>query len=67
MQTEQFTVLWLLFVMIVVGNVAVLIGLLWGKRRKTRMDFFIKQLALAGKLFEEFKILFTQIIDSEKI
>lgn len=53
--------------MIVVGNVAVLIGLLWGKRRKTRMDFFIKQLALAGKLFEEFKILFTQIIDSEKI
>ncbi|XP_076237910.1 crustacean cardioactive peptide receptor [Calliopsis andreniformis] len=49
-ETEQFTVLWLLFVMIVVGNVAVLIGLLWGKRRKTRMDFFIKQLALADLL-----------------
>ncbi|XP_076686825.1 crustacean cardioactive peptide receptor isoform X3 [Andrena cerasifolii] len=47
-QTEQFTVLWLLFAMIVVGNIAVLIGLLWGKRRKTRMDFFIKQLAFAG-------------------
>lgn len=51
LQTEQFTVLWLLFAMIVVGNIAVLIGLQWGKRRKTRMDFFIKQLAFAGKLF----------------
>ncbi|XP_076278875.1 crustacean cardioactive peptide receptor isoform X3 [Lasioglossum baleicum] len=49
-ETEQFTVLWLLFAMIVVGNIAVLIGLLWGKRRKTRMDFFIKQLALADLL-----------------
>ena len=49
-ETEQFTVLWLLFVMIVVGNIAVLIGLLWGKRRKTRMDFFIKQLAFADLL-----------------
>ncbi|XP_033307752.1 cardioacceleratory peptide receptor isoform X3 [Bombus vosnesenskii] len=47
-ETEQFTVLWLLFAMIVVGNIAVLIGLQWGKRRKTRMDFFIKQLAFAG-------------------
>lgn len=46
-KTEQFTVLWLLFAMIVVGNIAVLIGLQWGKRRKTRMDFFIKQLAFA--------------------
>ncbi|KOC62774.1 Cardioacceleratory peptide receptor [Habropoda laboriosa] len=36
--------------MIVVGNIAVLIGLLWGKRRKTRMDFFIKQLAFADLL-----------------
>lgn len=51
LQTEQFTVLWLLFAMIVVGNIAVLIGLQWGKRRKTRMDFFIKQLAFAGKFF----------------
>ena len=49
-ETGQFTVLWLLFVMIVVGNIAVLIGLLWGKRRKTRMDFFIKQLAFADLL-----------------
>ncbi|CAK9815416.1 Cardioacceleratory peptide receptor [Anthophora quadrimaculata] len=50
MQTAQLTVLLLLFAMIVVGNIAVLIGLLWGKRRKTRMDFFIKQLAFADLL-----------------
>ncbi|KAL2749566.1 cardioacceleratory peptide receptor-like isoform X1 [Vespula maculifrons] len=48
--TEQFTVLWLLFVVIVAGNTAVLAGLLLGKRRKSRMDFFIKQLAFAGYL-----------------
>ncbi|XP_011496112.1 PREDICTED: cardioacceleratory peptide receptor [Ceratosolen solmsi marchali] len=46
-QTEQFTVLWLLFAVIVVGNTAVLVGLLFGKRRKSRMNFFIKQLAFA--------------------
>lgn len=40
--------LWLLFAVIVAGNTAVLAGLLLGKRRKSRMDFFIKQLALAG-------------------
>ncbi|XP_033335430.1 crustacean cardioactive peptide receptor isoform X1 [Megalopta genalis] len=60
-ETEQFTVLWLLFAMIVVGNIAVLIGLLWGKRRKTRMDFFIKQLALADLLVGLISVL-TDII-----
>ncbi|XP_043249097.1 cardioacceleratory peptide receptor isoform X2 [Colletes gigas] len=60
-ETEQFTVLWLLFVMIVVGNIAVLFGLLWGKRRKTRMDFFIKQLALADLLVGLISVL-TDII-----
>lgn len=49
LQTEQFTVLWLLFAVIVAGNTAVLAGLLLGKRRKSRMDFFIKQLAFAGE------------------
>ncbi|XP_043276709.1 cardioacceleratory peptide receptor isoform X2 [Venturia canescens] len=49
-ETEQFTVLWLLFAVIVAGNTAVLAGLLLGKRRKSRMDFFIKQLALADLL-----------------
>ncbi|XP_058801461.1 cardioacceleratory peptide receptor-like [Phymastichus coffea] len=46
-QTEQFTVLWLLFAVIVAGNTSVLAGLLFGKRRKSRMNFFIKQLAIA--------------------
>ncbi|XP_031776917.1 cardioacceleratory peptide receptor isoform X2 [Nasonia vitripennis] len=46
-QTEQFTVLWLLFSVIVVGNTSVLVGLIFGKRRKSRMNFFIKQLAFA--------------------
>ncbi|XP_032672759.1 cardioacceleratory peptide receptor-like [Odontomachus brunneus] len=49
-ETEQFTVLWLLFAVIVAGNTAVLAGLLLGKRRKSRMDFFIKQLAFADLL-----------------
>ncbi|KAK0082640.1 hypothetical protein PV326_007093, partial [Microctonus aethiopoides] len=48
--TEQFTVLWLLLAVIVAGNISVLLGLLLGKRRKSRMEFFIKQLALADLL-----------------
>ncbi|KAG5681243.1 hypothetical protein PVAND_010694 [Polypedilum vanderplanki] len=45
-ETEQFTVLWILFAVIVFGNSAVLITLYLNKR-KSRMNFFIKQLALA--------------------
>nr|CAD7586941.1 unnamed protein product [Timema genevievae] len=45
--TEQFTVLWILFALIVLGNSAVLMALLMGKRRKSRMNFFIMHLALA--------------------
>lgn len=48
LQTEQFTVLWILFATIVLGNSAVLITLYLNKR-KSRMNFFIKQLAFAGK------------------
>ncbi|XP_069696760.1 cardioacceleratory peptide receptor-like [Periplaneta americana] len=47
LQTEQFTVLWILFALIVLGNSAVLVALLVSKRRKSRMNFFIMQLALA--------------------
>ncbi|XP_072399205.1 cardioacceleratory peptide receptor-like isoform X1 [Diabrotica undecimpunctata] len=46
-KAEQFTVLWVLFTMIVLGNSAVLIALLVSKGRKSRMNFFIKQLAIA--------------------
>ncbi|KAJ8687508.1 hypothetical protein QAD02_023302, partial [Eretmocerus hayati] len=49
-ETEQFTVLWLMFVVIVAGNTAVLANLLFGKRRKSRMNFFVKQLAFADLL-----------------
>ena len=48
-QTEQFTVLWILFASIVLGNTAVLVALLLNKARKSRMNFFIMHLALAGK------------------
>ncbi|KXJ72115.1 hypothetical protein RP20_CCG018794 [Aedes albopictus] len=45
--TEQFAVLWALFTVIVLGNSAVLVTLLLNKNRKSRMNFFIKQLAIA--------------------
>lgn len=51
LQTEQFTVLWILFAVIVLGNSAVLVTLYLNKR-KSRMNFFIKQLAIAGNLYD---------------
>lgn len=48
MQTEQFAVLWILFTIIVLGNSAVLFVMFINKNRKSRMNYFIKQLALAG-------------------
>jgi hypothetical protein len=50
-QTEQFTVLWILFAVIVLGNTAVLVTLFINKSRKSRMNFFIRHLAIAGKDF----------------
>ncbi|XP_053695269.1 cardioacceleratory peptide receptor [Sabethes cyaneus] len=46
-ETEQFAVLWALFTVIVLGNSAVLVTMLLNKNRKSRMNFFIKQLAIA--------------------
>ncbi|XP_071037798.1 cardioacceleratory peptide receptor-like [Parasteatoda tepidariorum] len=46
-QTEQLTFLWVLFIMIVAGNSAVLIALSLSKNRKSRMNFFIMHLAIA--------------------
>jgi neuropeptide S receptor 1 len=48
LQVEQLTVLWILFFLIVIGNCAVLVTLYLNKRRKSRMNFFIMQLATAG-------------------
>ncbi|XP_077266200.1 crustacean cardioactive peptide receptor isoform X2 [Temnothorax americanus] len=60
-ETEQFAVLWLLFAVIVAGNTAVLAGLLLGKRRKSRMNFFIMQLAFSDLLVGLISVL-TDII-----
>ncbi|XP_005182982.3 cardioacceleratory peptide receptor [Musca domestica] len=46
-ETEQFAVLWILFTIIVLGNSAVLFVMFMNKNRKSRMNYFIKQLALA--------------------
>ncbi|XP_030374356.1 cardioacceleratory peptide receptor [Scaptodrosophila lebanonensis] len=46
-ETEQFAVLWILFTIIVLGNSAVLFVMFINKNRKSRMNYFIKQLALA--------------------
>jgi hypothetical protein len=55
LQAEQFTVLWVLFTVIVVGNLAVLFTLYLNKNRKSRMNFFIKHLAITGKLNFNYK------------
>ena len=46
-QVEQLTFLWVLLTMIVIGNATVLIALMMSKGRKSRMNFFIKNLAVA--------------------
>ncbi|PNF13972.1 Cardioacceleratory peptide receptor, partial [Cryptotermes secundus] len=46
LQVEQFTVLWILLALIVLGNSAVLVTL-YVNKRKSRMNFFIMQLAVA--------------------
>ncbi|XP_015595881.1 cardioacceleratory peptide receptor isoform X2 [Cephus cinctus] len=49
-EREQFLVLGFLFFGIVIGNGAVLSALLLGRSRKTRMNYFIMQLAIADLL-----------------
>ncbi|XP_018325814.1 neuropeptide S receptor-like [Agrilus planipennis] len=49
-ETEQLTVLWILFVVTVTGNGGVLLAVLHSNR-KSRMNYFIKHLAFAGKVF----------------
>ena len=46
-QVEHLTFLWVLFTMIVIGNGTVLIALSLSKGRKSRMNYFIKNLAAA--------------------
>lgn len=41
--------MWILFVAIVAGNSSVIAALLLAKSRKSRMNYFIMQLAIAGE------------------
>ncbi|KAB0375812.1 hypothetical protein FD755_012455, partial [Muntiacus reevesi] len=44
-QTEQLITLWVLFVFTIVGNAIVLFST-WRRKRKSRMTFFVTQLAI---------------------
>ncbi|XP_072940570.1 cardioacceleratory peptide receptor isoform X2 [Epargyreus clarus] len=57
----QFTVMWVLFVLIVVLNSSVIAALLCTNSRKSRMNFFIMQLAIAD-LFVGLIYVFVDII-----
>ncbi|XP_051835381.1 neuropeptide S receptor isoform X2 [Antechinus flavipes] len=47
-KTEQLVTLWILFVFTIVGNAFVLFST-WKRKRKSRMTFFVTQLAIAEK------------------
>ncbi|XP_054427242.1 neuropeptide S receptor isoform X2 [Pteronotus mesoamericanus] len=47
-KTEQLITLWILFVFIIVGNSIVLFST-WRRKRKSRMTFFVTQLAITEK------------------
>ncbi|NP_001127746.1 neuropeptide receptor A30 [Bombyx mori] len=49
-QSAQLAILWILLVTIVAGNATVVLALLLTKSRKSRMNFFIMQLAIADLL-----------------
>ncbi|XP_050502386.1 cardioacceleratory peptide receptor isoform X1 [Diabrotica virgifera virgifera] len=49
-EVEQFTVLWLLLIVIVAGNLGVIYTLTIGRSRKSRMNYFITHLACADLL-----------------
>ncbi|KAL4685155.1 hypothetical protein H8957_005531 [Semnopithecus entellus] len=47
-KTEQLITLWVLFVFTIVGNSVVLFST-WRRKRKSRMTFFVTQLAITGR------------------
>ncbi|KAJ2947083.1 hypothetical protein O0L34_g16428 [Tuta absoluta] len=49
-QGAQLAVLWIMLIAIVAGNATVVLALLLNKTRKSRMNFFIMQLAIADLL-----------------
>ncbi|XP_065338332.1 cardioacceleratory peptide receptor-like isoform X2 [Cloeon dipterum] len=66
-ETEQFIVMWLLFILILVGNSAVLAALLLDRTRaKSRMNFFIMHLAIADLSVGLINVL-TDIISKQTV
>ena len=53
-RTEQLIFLYVLLFVIILGNVIVILSLGCIRRRKSRMNFFILHLAVAGKLLSLF-------------
>lgn len=51
-QSDQLVTLWILFIVIVVGNVIVLLST-WRRKRKSRMTFFVTQLAITGNVVSD--------------
>lgn len=47
-QTEQLITLWVLFTFTIVGNSTVLLST-WRQKKKSRMTFFVTQLAITGE------------------
>uniref|UniRef100_A0A8C8STT0 Neuropeptide S receptor 1 n=1 Tax=Pelusios castaneus TaxID=367368 RepID=A0A8C8STT0_9SAUR len=50
-KTEQLVTLWILFIVTIAGNSIVLLST-WKRKRKSRMTFFVTQLALTGIVWE---------------
>ncbi|XP_053121510.1 neuropeptide S receptor isoform X2 [Hemicordylus capensis] len=59
-KTEQLVTLWILFVVTIVGNSIVLLSI-WKRKRKSRMTFFVTQLAITD-CFTGFINIMTDII-----
>ncbi|XP_063378782.1 cardioacceleratory peptide receptor-like [Cydia fagiglandana] len=65
-EVAQFTVMWVLFISIVVLNASVIAALLCTNARKSRMNFFIMQLAIAD-LFVGLVLVFADIVQKHTI
>ena len=57
LKTGQLIFLWILLILIVVGNLAVLVALSMSTSRKSRMNYFIKHLAIAGGHYHPHRIV----------
>lgn len=51
LQTEQLVTLWILFIVTIAGNATVLFST-WRRKRKSRMTYFVTQLAITGTAWE---------------